>query len=456
MTGPARPRAVVVVDLGFGDAGKGLATDALVRRHGARVVVRWNGGAQAGHNVVAPDGRHHTFSQLGAGSFVPGVRTVLAAPVVVHPTALRHEADALARRGVPDPLARVLVDERARLVTPWHQAANRLRELARGDARHGSCGVGVGEAVADALAHRDDVVVAGDLRDRAALAARVRRVRDRVRASLDGLALPATSDVEAERAVFDDPTLPTAWVAWACAVARCVASPAAIVAALRAEPVLVLEGAQGVLLDETHGFHPHTTWSDCTPAAARRVLYELAPDAAPEVLGVLRAHGVRHGPGPFPTAHPAVSAAVVEHNATNAWQGSVRHGWFDGVLSRYALAVVGGVDALLLTHVDALARRASWRVAASYELPDDAPADLVRRDAAGRADLVAATAPSLERQARLAGLLARCAPVLDEVPADERGYVGAVERVLGRRVDAVARGPTAADVEDRDGGGARR
>ncbi|HEY7215209.1 MAG TPA: adenylosuccinate synthetase, partial [Thermoanaerobaculia bacterium] len=137
-------RAFLLVDLGFGDAGKGLLTDFLVRRSGATVVVRYNGGAQAGHNVVTPDGRHHTFAQLGSGSFVAGVRTFLSRHVVVHPTALLAEAAALRAKGVGDALDRVRLSERALVITPFHQAAGRLRELARGAARHGSCGVGVG------------------------------------------------------------------------------------------------------------------------------------------------------------------------------------------------------------------------------------------------------------------------------------------------------------------------
>ena len=71
-------RAYIVVDLGFGDSGKGLLTDYLARHHEAGVVVRYNGGAQAGHNVVRPDGRQHTFSQFGSGTFIPGVRTYLS------------------------------------------------------------------------------------------------------------------------------------------------------------------------------------------------------------------------------------------------------------------------------------------------------------------------------------------------------------------------------------------
>jgi hypothetical protein len=94
------PRCFVVVDLAFGDAGKGTVTDWLVRRHAVRTVVRFNGGAQAGHNVVTPDGRHHTFAQFGSGSFVPGVATHFAAPTVFHPTALAVEARYLSRQGL--------------------------------------------------------------------------------------------------------------------------------------------------------------------------------------------------------------------------------------------------------------------------------------------------------------------------------------------------------------------
>src|SRR4051812_14869157 len=99
--GAARREAWIVVDLGFGDAGKGTITDYLARARGAHAVVRFNGGAQAGHNVVTSDGRHHTFAQFGAASFVPGVRTHLARQMVVHPLALLAEARHLARVGVP-------------------------------------------------------------------------------------------------------------------------------------------------------------------------------------------------------------------------------------------------------------------------------------------------------------------------------------------------------------------
>ena len=94
---------------------------------------------------MTADGRHHTFAQFGSGTFTPGVRTHLSRFVLVDPLALAAEAAHLARIGVPDALDRLTVDRDALLVTPYHQAANRARELARGEDRHGSCGMGIGE-----------------------------------------------------------------------------------------------------------------------------------------------------------------------------------------------------------------------------------------------------------------------------------------------------------------------
>src|SRR5947207_15849013 len=119
---PEAPRFATLVGLGFGDCGKGLFTDALCRRWPVHTVARFNGGAQAGHNVVLPDGRHHTFSQFGAGTFVPGVHTLLAAPVVVHPTALRVEEHFLRRAGIADALGRLTIAAGCRVTTPYHQS----------------------------------------------------------------------------------------------------------------------------------------------------------------------------------------------------------------------------------------------------------------------------------------------------------------------------------------------
>ena len=159
----AKARYVSLLGLGFGDCGKGLFTDALTRSLHAHTIVRFNGGAQAGHNVVLPDGRHHTFSQFGAGSFVDGTVTVLASPVVVHPSALGVEARALECVGLADAMTRLMIDGRCRVTTPFHQSAGRLREHLRGTTAHGTCGVGVGETVAFSLAHPRDGLTYAEL-----------------------------------------------------------------------------------------------------------------------------------------------------------------------------------------------------------------------------------------------------------------------------------------------------
>jgi len=453
-------RAFLVVDLGFGDAGKGLLTDFLVRRTGATVVVRYNGGAQAGHNVVAPDGRHHTFAQLGAGSFVAGVRTFLSRHVVVHPTALLLEAEALHAKGAGDVLARLRISERALLITPFHQAAGRLREMARGESRHGSCGAGVGEAVQDALAWPGEAIVAADLRDPPRLRRKLRRVRERKGDEIAALAaaVPAGAGKTRESAVFTAAGVPERWAAQAAALARGgqVTEDATLGSWLDGAPAVVFEGAQGVLLDEWAGFHPHTTWSRCTLDHAHEILAAAAPGADVERIGVMRAHAVRHGPGPLPTETAELRPAVVEHNRRGPWQGPVRYGWFDAVLARYALDVVGPIDLLALTHLDVPPRLRRWQVCGGYRFasaaaPGDAVTDLVDAAPAGSPTglvkrLIAPGERSLVRQARLTGLLFRVEPELQDCDPAEASVVARTESLLGRQVDLVSHGPRAADL----------
>ncbi|MFL6194687.1 MAG: adenylosuccinate synthetase [Thermoanaerobaculia bacterium] len=419
-------RAFLLVDLGFGDAGKGVLTDFLVRRAGASVVVRYNGGAQAGHNVVAPDGRHHTFAQLGAGSFVAGVRTFLSRHVVIHPTALLAEAAALRSKGVQDPLSRVRISEGALVITPFHQAAGRLRELARGDGRHGSCGVGVGEAVGDALEYPEDAVRAGDLRNPARLRSRLPRLRERKRAEMEALALP-----HREMDVFTRDGLADRWLAEAARLADLIVPDSTLAAWLAGAGSVVFEGAQGVLLDEWAGFHPYTTWSRCTLENAMEILAEAAPDAEVHRIGILRSHAIRHGPGPLPTETDEVRPAIVEHNGFGEWQGAVRYGWFDAVLGRYALDVAGPLDHLALTHLDAPARLGRWRLCVGYE---------------GGLRLSAPPDHDLDRQAELTERLFRARPVLEDCEPSGEAVARRIGQLLGRPVDLLGRGPRASDV----------
>ena len=411
-------RAFVVTGLGFGDCGKGTVTDALARRHGARLVVRFNGGAQAGHNVVLPDGRHHTFAQFGAATFVEGVRTHLSAHVVVHPTALAVEADYLARAGVHDAFARLTIDPRCLVTTPFHQAAGRLRESALG---HGTCGVGVGETVRDSLAHPDDTLRMSALHG-AGAREQLERIRIRLLASLS---LRSGERGETDWSVLHDTSVRERWLNAVRALPLRLITDEEVAHQHR-EHTLVFEGAQGILLDEHHGFHPHTTWSNCT---ARNALHWLrdSPHRV-ERVGVLRSMMTRHGAGPLPSESAELSAQLPEpHNASAGWQGAFRVGWFDPVLFRYAIAANGGVDWLAVTHVD----RKLDRFVESYgfELPKlNAPEGSAER---------------LVQQAAMTSMVSAARPTVARIP--EGDFIERVEGALDAPVGLTSHGPTYAD-----------
>jgi len=355
-------RAEIVVGLGFGDEGKGTTIDWLTRQRDARCVVRFNGGAQAGHNVVLPNGKHHCFAQFGSGTFA-GARTFLSRYMLVNPLFALNEAKVLADKGVRDPLALLTVDEDALVTTPFHVCLNRLRELARSN-RHGSCGMGIGETVADSLAFgEDEVVRVRDLRDPPILESKLRRIQARKLLEMAEplRAMIQDADREAARAVTRELDVmcsssivesvldryahfaEAARIVDGCWLERELARPGAI----------LFEGAQGVLLDQTYGFNPHTTWSDCTFANA----LTLIGDADVEIrrLGVTRSFPTRHGAGPFVTETSGFLPLVTrDHNGHGAWQGEFRIGALDIVALRYALEVVSKIDGLVMTWVDAI------------------------------------------------------------------------------------------------------
>ncbi len=203
-------QAILTVDLGFGDAGKGSIVDFLTREYRAHTVVRYNGGAQAGHRVVTTAGEEHVFAQFGSGTLA-GAATHLSRFMLVEPLAMLAEAEHLRTLGV-DALARTTIDARAHMITPFQRATNRLKELARGAARHGSCGMGIGETVADALAHGARTLHAGDLARPDVLAAKLRLLRDLNRVKIDAIrhALPDDDAVADELAVLSDAD----WLEW--------------------------------------------------------------------------------------------------------------------------------------------------------------------------------------------------------------------------------------------------
>ncbi|MBT9525304.1 MAG: adenylosuccinate synthetase [Rhizobacter sp.] len=432
-------RFVSLIGLGFGDCGKGLFTDALCRHWQAHTVVRFNGGAQAGHNVVLPDGRHHTFSQFGAGSFVPGVATVLASPVVVHPTALLVEAQCLEQVGVGDALSRLMIDTRCRITTPYHQAAGRLREWQRGSAAHGSCGVGVGETVRHALQHPAQALHYGDLLRPALGRDKLATLRRTLAAELDLAQAFRVSDWAAEAQLLADDGVADLWLARVQTLLRTVppAKPAAIAERLQRPGTVLFEGAQGLLLDEWRGFHPHTSWSSVGPAAAEAVLADVGVAGPVLHLGLLRSHLTRHGAGPLPTHDMALDVLHEPHNLSGGWQGAFRRGHPDAVLLRYALDVAGPLHGLLVSHLDVFDTGPPLKWCSAYGTPGG---ETVSRLPLG--------APhDLAHQAWLTSLLQSAEPRYAPRPlASAAEWVQRAEAVAGCPVWAGSHGPTHTDL----------
>jgi adenylosuccinate synthase len=452
--------AFIVVDLGYGDAGKGTITDHLVRTRGAHTVIRFNGGAQAAHNVVAPDGRQHVFSQFGAGTLVPGVRTHLSRFMVLNPIAMLAEDARLRTLGVTDAFARTGIDREALVITPYQRAANRLREIARGAGRHGSVGMGVGETASDALEIGGNAVRVADLADPALLARKLRWMRDFKRAQrADVLAacagVPAAQE---ELAWFEDGAVDARYMDAIAAFMQVanVTGRADEHAILDAPGTVVFEGSQGVLIDEWRGFHPYTTWSTCTFDNALALLKEHSYAGEVTKLGVVRAYGTRHGPGPFVPEDAAMTAALPDaHNKMDAWQGAFRVGWLDIPATRYAIAACGGIDALAVTCLDRLAGMPEWRLCDSYRLPEDvSPADarlFFGTDGDVAETIVPGPFTDLDHQERLTRILERSRPRLavsaSHPHADVRAaeHVRAIARALGVRVRVASFGPSATD-----------
>ncbi len=326
------PALTAVIGAHFGDEGKGLLTDRLVADQAAGadappLVVRINGGAQAGHTVTRPDGFRHVFGHVGAGTLA-GAATGLSRFFVVNPLLLIRELDELAGKGVTP---RLSVDPRCPVTLPFDMMINRAAEAARGTGRHGSCGVGFGETLERGEDPRFALRVA-DLADRSALADRLDHIRrDWVPARLARLGIDPAADpaAAAELAYLDDPGVEARFLGDIARMADAV-TVEDVARRAAAAPAVITEGAQGLLLDQDHPWFPYVTRSH----TGLRNVVAFARDAGCElarVVYVTRGYLTRHGAGPLPgeLPRPPCRRFADPTNRPNPWQGALRFAYLD-------------------------------------------------------------------------------------------------------------------------------
>lgn len=362
MTASYTPHAVI--GAGYGDEGKGLMTDKLAARApGGTLVIRFNGGAQAGHTVALGDGRRHVFSHVASGS-LRGARTYLSRYFVSNPLLFAGEWEALAQLGITP---QVYVDPYGLVSTPYDMALNQIAEAARGSGRHGSCGIGFGETIERNLDPACALTVA-DLEDPDALRHRLERIRDdyvprRLCALglLDWRQAPRFKD-----ALTGDGAIDRYLEDAAGFLARtCIAGGDV----MRHFPALVFEGAQGLLLDQDRGAFPHVTRSNTGLKNVMRLAAHAGLDRL-DVTYVTRAYVTRHGAGPLSgeLAGPPAPGVRDATNRPNAYQGSLRFAHLDLRILQSAIAAdlsdapddIAVSHGLAVTCLDQLDRAATY------------------------------------------------------------------------------------------------
>jgi adenylosuccinate synthase len=411
--------AVVIVGAQWGDEGKGKVVDLYAEA--ADLVVRYAGGPNAGHTLVV--GSETVVVRLiPSGILRPQTRCVMAQGMVVDPQVLVSEIAALEGRGHAID-GRLFVSDRAHLILPYHPLIDGLREGAAGEgAKIGTTKRGIGPCYEDKAARRG--VRVGDLRD----LARVRALVDRALAAWGPVIRDLGGEVpDAGRIVADLAPL-------AARLVPLVADTSAIVeGAFKAGQRVLLEGAQGTLLDVDHGTYPFVTSSSAVAGGACAGA-GIGPTRIRRVVGLTKAYCTRVGEGPFPTElHDAVGERIrtVGQEFGTVTRRPRRTGWIDLPALRYA-ARVNGLDGLALTKLDVLTGLDRVSACVAYDTPAGPTRDLPI-DALGTALPVYQTFPGWTEDLAAARAIA-------DLPAAARAYVRFLEEQVEVPIDIVSVG----------------
>jgi len=364
---------VTVIGGQWGDEGKGKVIDWLADR--ADVVVRFQGGNNAGHTIVVGD-KTYKLSLLPSG-VVQGKLSIIGNGVVVDPWSLIDEIGRARAQGLtitPDVL--VLADN-ATVILPLHRDLDQAREARAGAGKIGTTGRGIGPAYEDKVGRR--AIRFADLADREALETKIERLLAHHGALRAGLGLPPVTpdDILAQLAGITPQVAPFVKPAW-----RILGDQ------IRAGRRVLFEGAQATLLDVDHGTYPYVTSSN-TVAGQVAAGSGVGPQAGGYVLGIVKAYTTRVGEGPFPTElHDEIGARLGDrgHEFGTVTGRPRRCGWFDAALVRQSIRV-GGVEGIVLTKLDVLDGIQTLKICTGYTL-DGQPIDYLPAGLRDQARLV--------------------------------------------------------------------
>ena len=414
--------AYAVLGAQWGDEGKGKIIDFLSRD--ADIVARFSGGNNAGHTVLNDRGKF-SLHLVPSGIFWPHARCIIGNGVVVDPDVLLDEIDGLQQRGI-DMTDRLVVSERAHIIMPYHIVLDELAEAARGSQALGTTRKGIGPTYSDKAARTG--IRAADILDPDFLLPRLEGILEHTNSLLTR--------------VFGGPPVPLDEIfekcrEWAHRLEPLVGPAEQIVHdALKANRNVLLEGAQGVLLDLDHGTYPYVTSSSPTIGGACIGL-GINPHLISGILGVFKAYCTRVGGGPFPTelldeTGETIRELAQEFGVTTGRPRRV--GWFDAVAARYS-AQINGYTSAVLTRLDVLDGFDTVRICTAYELDGK----------------------TVDRFPGGVATLGRCNPIYEEhpgwdsptasitqsgdLPMEARSYVGRIEELIGCPIDIVSTGP---------------
>ncbi|CAM4000308.1 MULTISPECIES: adenylosuccinate synthase [Tsukamurella] len=414
--------AIVLIGAQWGDEGKGKATDLLGEK--LQWVVRYQGGNNAGHTVVLPNGDKFALHLIPSGILTPGVKNVIGNGVVVDPSVLLQELDGLEARDVDT--SNLLISADAHLLMPYHVAIDKVTERFLGNKKIGTTGRGIGPCYQDKIARVG--VRAQDVLDESILTQKVEAALEFKNQVLTKIYNRRALD---PRQVVDE-TLELA----ESFKHRIADTRLELNLALERGETVLLEGSQGTLLDVDHGTYPFVTSSNPTSGGAS-VGSGIGPTRITTVLGILKAYTTRVGSGPFPTElFDEWGEYLAKHGGeVGVTTGRARRcGWFDAVIARYATRVNGITD-YFLTKLDVLSSIENVPICVAYEI------DGVRYD----------EMPTTQSQVHHAKPIFETMPgwwedisgcrTFEELPQNAQNYVLRLEELSGAHISCIGVGP---------------